>query len=241
MNDFDSWAKWYDVIYSERIDELPEISFYEDLLEKENVNKSLEVACGTGRLYLPLIKKGHDIDGLDISEKMLEELEEKADDQGLNPTVYQGDITDADLSNKYDLIYFPFTAITHLSDLNQQREAMKNIYSHLNEDGIFALDTIDSSLEKICEYGKIKERTKHIDGVDYKLEFWQSDYEGPLETVKFNNRIINTDTKNIVFETSFELALIPKNQLELLLIDAGFSEYSIKHTEDNRFRIIAKK
>lgn len=241
MNDFNSWAKWYDIIYSERIKELPEISFYENLLNKENVNKSLEVACGTGRLYIPLINKGHDIDGLDISEKMIEELKEKADNQNLNPTIYHGDIAEIDLNNSYDLIYFPFTAITHLSDLKQQIKAMNNIYSHLNDEGIFALDTTDVSFKNLLEHGKMKEETKRIDDVEYKLEFWQSDYKGPLDSVKFNNRIINTDTDDIVFETSFKLALIPKNQLELLLINAGFSEYSIKHTDNNRFRIIAQK
>jgi hypothetical protein len=27
-NNFDEWSKWYDIIYEERIKELPEIEFY---------------------------------------------------------------------------------------------------------------------------------------------------------------------------------------------------------------------
>ena len=38
----------------------------------------LEVACGTGMIFLPLLKKGLDIYGFDVSEQMLERLFYKA-------------------------------------------------------------------------------------------------------------------------------------------------------------------
>lgn len=211
-------------------------------MQKESNSKSLEIACGTGRLYLPLLEQGFDIHAIDISGDMLDILRQKAKSKNIDPIVYKKDVTKMDLDEKYDLIYYPFNSITHLSELENQRDAIKNIYAHLKENGTFALDIVDNNLSHLSDYGRMNERIKEIDGTEYKLEFWHSNHSGPIDKFNWNNRIINTETRNIVFETSFELGLIPKNQLKLLLIDAGFEDYEFIHNSENgRFRIIAQK
>src|ERR1043165_9575832 len=52
----------------------------------------LDVACGTGRILLPLLKAGVDIEGLDLFEGMLKRLREKASARGLTPKLHRSDM-----------------------------------------------------------------------------------------------------------------------------------------------------
>src|SRR6266705_6499715 len=49
----------------------------------------LDVACGTGRIMLPCLKPGVDVEGLDLFPAMLARLREKATKAGFNPTLHQ--------------------------------------------------------------------------------------------------------------------------------------------------------
>ena len=80
---FDNWAKTYDIVFGKyRAD----IDFY--LKEAKKVRgKVLEVGCGTGRVYLELLKNGVDVYGIDISGEMLRVLKKKAREMGIKPKV----------------------------------------------------------------------------------------------------------------------------------------------------------
>jgi len=65
---FEEWAKVYDMIYGNYKKDL---DFYKREARKAK-GKVLEIACGTGRIYLELLKDGIDAYGIDISENMLQ-------------------------------------------------------------------------------------------------------------------------------------------------------------------------
>ncbi len=48
-------------------------AFYERRL-RANGGRALEVACGTGRLLVPLLRDGLNVEGLDTSPEMLDRL-----------------------------------------------------------------------------------------------------------------------------------------------------------------------
>ncbi|WP_407890497.1 class I SAM-dependent methyltransferase [Scytonema sp. NUACC26] len=62
--------------------------------------KFFETGIGTGRIALPIIQKGYSYTGIDISEKMLDELRSKL--QGINhrATLYAGDATNLPFSER---------------------------------------------------------------------------------------------------------------------------------------------
>jgi ubiquinone/menaquinone biosynthesis C-methylase UbiE len=73
--EFDKFAEDYDELcnfYKE------DIKFYKNQALKIN-GKVLEVGCGTGRIYLELLKKGVDIYGIDISKKDVKKIKRKLD------------------------------------------------------------------------------------------------------------------------------------------------------------------
>ena len=65
-------AKYYDGAYAAKQD-LVDLPFYLDLAE-QTVGPILEIACGTGRVLLPIARKGIEIHGVDNSRPMLKIL-----------------------------------------------------------------------------------------------------------------------------------------------------------------------
>ncbi len=65
----------------------------------------LDVACGTGRVLLPLLRAGIDVDGCDLSEDMLHHCRKKATAEGFSPNLYAQPMQACDLPRRYRTIY----------------------------------------------------------------------------------------------------------------------------------------
>src|SRR5216683_1095411 len=68
MSDYDSIAPFYDIEHAE-FDE--DLDMYRNFAELCG-GKILELACGSGRLLLPLAREGYTLTGVDTSAGMLE-------------------------------------------------------------------------------------------------------------------------------------------------------------------------
>ena len=60
---------------------------------KKHPGPALEIGCGSGRLLLPLLKSGHEVEGLELSPDMLAICRERAAAGGLCPVLHEGDMT----------------------------------------------------------------------------------------------------------------------------------------------------
>src|SRR5262249_46089024 len=65
----------------------------------------LELACGSGRLTVPLAAAGVDITGIDQSHSMLEAAGKRAARENVRLSFHQGDIRNYDLGRKFGLIF----------------------------------------------------------------------------------------------------------------------------------------
>jgi len=81
-----------------------EIAFYRSIIEPDG-QPALDLACGAGRLLLPLLSAGLDIDGCDISPDMLDYCREGAARLQLTPSLYEQALHDLDLPRRYRTIY----------------------------------------------------------------------------------------------------------------------------------------
>src|SRR5262245_28563016 len=81
-----------------------ELAFYRAMIEQSG-QPALDLACGTGRLLLPLMHAGLDVDGCDISPDMLALCRAKATEEGLEPQLYQQAMHDLDLPRQYRTIF----------------------------------------------------------------------------------------------------------------------------------------
>ncbi|GAB7020555.1 class I SAM-dependent methyltransferase [Halostagnicola bangensis] len=161
---FDETAAFYDAVYDESVD--GDLEFYRDLA-READGPVLEVGCGTGRIYLELLRDGVDADGIDISSGMLEILRENAAEDELEPTVREVDVTAFEADREYALVIVPFRTFLHVIEIDDQLEALERIHDALAPGGRLVLNAFVPSFEVICEqYGTWEERTLEIEGGD---------------------------------------------------------------------------
>jgi SAM-dependent methyltransferase len=112
--------------------------FFLDVVRKYG-QPVLDVGCGTGRILLDFMQQGIDIDGVDNSPDMLVLLQEKADKRGLQPSVYQQEMTALSLPRQYRTILVPSSSFQLLLDSAQPPLAMKSFYQHLLAGGVLAM------------------------------------------------------------------------------------------------------
>jgi SAM-dependent methyltransferase len=100
----------------------------------------LDVACGTGRMLIPCMQAGVEIDGLDFFAGMLDRLRHKAKALGLAPRLYQSDMRSFRLPRLYALIMIPFNAFIHMLTTEDQIACLTCCREHLAPGGMLALD-----------------------------------------------------------------------------------------------------
>lgn len=74
-------AEWW----AEFATEGPEIAYFRRFVERGQ--PALDAGCGTGRLLLPWLRSGLDVDGCDVSADMIALCKQKAQREGFDPTL----------------------------------------------------------------------------------------------------------------------------------------------------------
>lgn len=106
----------------------------------------LELACGTGRIAIPLARAGFEIVGLDKSPLMLRIARGKA--TGLRKLLFcKGDMERFDLGRRFRLILIPFRSFQHLLTPDAQRSCLSGVRKHLTRDGRFIVQLFDPRLD----------------------------------------------------------------------------------------------
>jgi ubiquinone/menaquinone biosynthesis C-methylase UbiE len=134
-------AKWYDADNREVFQ--ADIPFYLERALRLGGN-TLELACGTGRITIPLAKAGVSVYGLDYSESMLEVLNDKIRklplSTGRKLRSIHGDMTNFSLEEQFRLIFIPFRSFQALENDEQALQCLQSVYRHLEDNGQFIIN-----------------------------------------------------------------------------------------------------
>jgi len=114
-------------------------AFYRDYVMRAN-GPILEPMCGTGRFLLPLLEEGFNVHGFDASDHMLEALHAKAKAKNLELMVWKSFVEHLKMTVKYNLIFIPSGSFCLIIDTDVARAALKTLYNHLNDDGVFLFE-----------------------------------------------------------------------------------------------------
>lgn len=170
-----------------------DLSFYLDLARRSG-GRVLELACGTGRVSIPLVNAGFEVWALDLSPPMLTELERKAanlpDDVRGRLHIVHGNMAAFDLTTSFDLILIPFRGFQALVDDDEVGRCLSAVRRHLSNGGRFVLNTFRMlPNERLSEYvdertdwerqddrtGEPVRRARRIRSVDYERQLLYSD------------------------------------------------------------------
>jgi SAM-dependent methyltransferase len=223
-------AKYYDGAYAAKQD-LVDLPFYLELAE-QNGGPILEVACGTGRVLLPIARKGIEIQGVDNSRPMLEVLKNALarEPQKVREkvTLREGDMRDFRLGQQFPLVIIPFRPMQHMHTVEDQASALTSAALHLTEHGILVFDVfypkfdlINTKLgEEVMEF----EWSSGADSTEIVRRYFRKDSVDKINQIFYFTFIYRTlRAGNLISEEmeAFKLSYFTYPHLRALFLLAG--------------------
>jgi len=144
-------AKYYDEAYA-TLEDLRDLQFYLEVARRTG-GPVLELACGTGRVLVPIAQQGFRIDGVDSSPAMLDQLEQKLAREPRHVRelagISIGDLRSYRSERKYPLVIIPFRPLQHMYTVEDQRAALHTAAFHLAPGGLLAFDVFYPRFESL--------------------------------------------------------------------------------------------
>lgn len=218
MSSYQTFAYLYDeltqnVEYEKRCDYI--LSFF----EKNGIKSGtvLDLACGTGSMSIPFMKKGYNIIGLDYSEEMLEIASNRLSEVGNNFSLLKAKMQEFELSEKADACICCLDSINHLNNIDDVQATFKNIYDSLNNNGLFVFD-----VNTVYKHNEIlADNTFVFDEEDYYLVWDNEAVDDRTVRILLDMFLFNGESYER-FSEEFEETAYSVEELSTWLKNSGF-------------------
>lgn len=122
---------------------------------RECTGAVLELACGTGRLTIPIAQalaqgRARQVVGLDLAPAMLDGSRRKAADAGVDVELVEGDMRTFALGRQFGMIFVAFNSLLHLTTNDALGECLARVREHLAPNGVFAFDIFNPSIPSLA-------------------------------------------------------------------------------------------
>jgi SAM-dependent methyltransferase len=134
----------------EHVGDTKDVEFFVSLVTRLRPRRVLELACGNGRVTLPLAeagaRAGFEVVGLELVPEMLEAARRKS--KAAEPavqerlTLVEGDIRFWKADQPFDVLLTPCSSVCHLLTLDDQLAAWRCAYDNLAPGGRFLVDVV---------------------------------------------------------------------------------------------------
>jgi SAM-dependent methyltransferase len=232
-------AKWW----AEFLQGGSEVDYLRALID-EYGQPVLDVGCGTGRLLLPYLRAGLDIDGTDVSADMLAYCAAAAQREGFAPKLERQALHELDLPRRYRTIYL--CGVFGIgADRNQDREGLERLKRHLAPGGRLLINHYMPWNEaRFWQYFLPETRAQLPEPLP---EPWETRPASDGSALRLRSRVVEFDpsgpsfTREMLAESfrdgqlesseTFRLTdnVYFPNELVLLLERAGFSEVVLRN------------
>jgi SAM-dependent methyltransferase len=177
-------AKWPELFDPAVVD--PAVDF---LAEQAGAGPALELGIGTGRLAIPLRRRGVAVHGIELSPAMVAQLRAKPGAGDIGVTV--GDFATTRTDGTFRLAYLVRNTITNLTSQDEQVACFANVAAQLEPGGCFVIEVYIPQLRRLPPGETIRPFTvtaTHLGFEEYELatqiafshHYWVVD--GRLET-----------------------------------------------------------
>ncbi|HEV3370503.1 MAG TPA: class I SAM-dependent methyltransferase [Acidimicrobiales bacterium] len=177
-------AKWANLAEPAVVD--PAVNF---LAELAGTGAALELGVGTGRLALPLSRRGVRVHGIELSPAMVAQLQAKPGADTIGVTI--GDFATTRVGGTFTLAYLVRNTIANLTTQDQQVACFGNVAAHLEPGGRFVIELYIPELQRLPPGETIRAFTvtpTHLGFEEYDVatqiayshHYWMVD--GKLET-----------------------------------------------------------
>jgi len=117
------------------------------LAELAGNGRALELGIGTGRIALPLAKRGIEVHGIDLSNSMVSKLRAKLGGEQIAVTI--GDFATTRAEGTFGVAYLVFNTILNLTTQAAQVACFRNVAAHLEPGGKFVVEVMVPDLQRL--------------------------------------------------------------------------------------------
>jgi SAM-dependent methyltransferase len=219
----------------------PEIDYFGRFVEQ--AQPALDAGCGTGRLLLPWLRAGYDVDGSDVSPDMIELCRERARREGFEPTLLVQPLHGLDPPRRYRTVVV-CGALGLGTTRAQDQEALVRIRECLEPGGTLLLDnqvpyldaarllcwTREGRRELPTPWPESEDRRQAADGSTYALSsrIVAADPLDQTHTLEIrarkwiDDRLVATEERRLSMRSYF------RDELLLMLDRAGFHDLDVR-------------
>src|SRR5688572_9380551 len=117
------------------------------LVALAGTGRALELGIGTGRIALPLARRGVPVHGVDVSEAMVARLRAKPGGEDIGVTI--GDFATTTVDGTFSVAYLVFNTIMNLTTQAAQVACFRNVAAHLEPGGCFVVEVGVPELQRL--------------------------------------------------------------------------------------------
>jgi SAM-dependent methyltransferase len=141
------FAATYDEFVGEMFDPSVVDPVVDFLVEIAGSGRALELGIGTGRIALPLAKRGVPVHGIELSKAMVARLRAKPGGGSIGVTI--GDFTTTTVDGTFSVAYLVFNTIMNLTTQEAQVACFRNVAEHLDPGGCFVVEVVVPDLQRL--------------------------------------------------------------------------------------------
>ena len=127
---------------------------------------ALELGIGTGRIAVPLSKRGVRVHGIDLSSAMVARLQTKPGSEAISVTI--GDFTTTRVDMTFSLAYLVYNTIENLTSQDDQVECFRNVASHLQPGGCFVIEVEVPQLQRLPPGETVRAVHRHAEASRFR-------------------------------------------------------------------------
>ena len=141
MASYGDFAYYYDML-TENVDYDKRCEYICGLLAENSISEGilLDLACGTGTMSLMFSQKGYDVVGVDGSEEMLTQAQEKKMESGDDVIFLCQRMEELDLFGTINAAVSTLDSINHVTDEDTVKEIFRRVSLFMEDKGIFVFD-----------------------------------------------------------------------------------------------------
>lgn len=147
-----------------------DVDFFLEYARRWKPRRILEVACGNGRLTIPLARESKSWDGtvtgIDTNENMLDAARRKSGDVEW----ISADVRTWHAASPFDLVISGCSSLSHLLTAEDQRAAWHNTYDNLGPGGRFIVAEQTADLATLAESMRIPPRVQMVFDGDFQVD-----------------------------------------------------------------------
>ena len=219
-----------------------DIPYWRGLVERARPKRVLEMACGTGRITLPLAATGlahapgFELVAFDYSPNLLTRADEKlaAAEPGIQQAVTfrEADMRTFDVDGAFDLVICGFNGLAYLHTIDDQLACLANVRRHLAPGGRLAIDLVMPHFDFLAEAtSPVPVVRMDVDevapepGIARLRRTYSDSYDPASQTLTsaYTHEVYHDDGRQQRWADDLTWHMYFPNELEMLLRQAGLA------------------